>query len=416
MLQKNPHNLSQYDEVKDFVMSKILPLQKSETVSLQALVRRVLAEDIISPLNLPGWPQSAMDGYAFSSQATIEYLAVVDTIYAGESPKQVDENCAVKIMTGALLPAGLDTVVPFEEAMVQSVKDFEQLGSEQLTLEKLLKPTHLASGRHVKSVGSDVQAGQVLLKKGHRLTTRDIGLLASVGLYQASVFRKVKVAILASGDELLMPGQDWQLGKTYDANSYQIAALCADLPVEVITCERMNDDLETVSKTLASWSQKADMILTLGGASAGQKDFIKTTLSTYETSHFWKLAMKPAKPFTLARKNQRSAWVLALPGNPLAAFMSFQLFALEAIRKLAGQADWQAQSVQVKLLTSLPSNPDKMRWLQVIKTSEGVVPMEQGSASQLSLLSTASGYIRLQPNVDYKAGISVTFWSYDCGY
>lgn len=406
MLQKNPNNLSQYEEVKAFVHAQFLALQETEMLPLQDLVGRVLAEDITSPLSLPSWPQSAMDGYAFSSQAKGDFLPVVDCLYAGEPPKQVAGNVAVRIMTGALLPKGLDTVVPFEEAMVQSDSNFEHT-------EKLLKPAHLAVGRHVKPVGSDVQQGQVLLAKGHKLSTRDIGLIASVGIHQVKVVRKVRVAVLASGDELLVPGEAYRLGKIYDANSYQIAALCATLPVEVVACERLTDDVESVSNALNAWSQQVDVVLTLGGASAGQKDFIKTVMASYEESWFWKLSMKPAKPFAMARQH-KGAWVLALPGNPLAAFMSFQLFAFEALAKLSGQVPWQRKPTSQRLLSAMPTHLDKARWIQVMKTELGVLPMPNVSASQLSVLSGASGFIRLLPNVDYHEGTSVEYWAYDC--
>ncbi|BBN59944.1 molybdopterin molybdotransferase MoeA [Hydrogenovibrio marinus] len=408
MLQKNPNNLSQYEEVKAFVHAQFLALQETEVLPLQDLVGRVLAEDVASPLSLPSWPQSAMDGYAFSSQANNDFLPVVGCLYAGESPKQIPANAAVRIMTGALLPEGLDTVVPFEEAMVQSDSN-----ADTESAEKLLKPAHLALGRHVKPVGSDVKLGQVLLAKGHKLSTRDIGLIASVGIHQVKVVRKVRVAILASGDELLVPGEAYSLGKTYDANSYQIAALCASLPVEVVACERLPDDVESVSKSLNDWSQQVDVVLTLGGASAGQKDFIKTVMASYDESWFWKLSMKPAKPFAMARQ-EKAAWILALPGNPLAAFMSFQLFAFEALLKLSGQTSWQRKSVNQILLSEMPANSDKARWIQVLKTEQGVLPMPNVSASQLSVLSGASGFIRLLPNVDYHQDALVEYWEYDC--
>ncbi|WP_024851409.1 molybdopterin molybdotransferase MoeA [Hydrogenovibrio kuenenii] len=404
MLQKNPNSLSAYDEVKTLVLSKILPLQQSEAVPLHALVGRVLAEELVSPLNLPSWPQSAMDGYAFSSLADSCLLPVVDCLYAGQEPKMVSPNNAVRIMTGALLPEGLDTVIPFEEAMLQTDKGMDQL----------LRPEHLKVGRHVKPVGSDVQFGQALLKKGHRITARDIGLMASIGLTEAKVVRKLKVAILTSGDELLLPGQPYSLGKTYDANSDQISALCSTLPVEVVACDRVSDDIETVAQALSHWSEQVDIVLTLGGASAGQKDFIKTVLSSYDESWFWKLAMKPAKPFAMARKSSNSAWVLALPGNPLAAFMSFHLFVLGVIKKHSGQASWAHSPSKVRLLSPLFSDKDRVRWIQVVKTPDGVVPIPNVSASQLAVLSGATGFVRLQPEIDYREGVWVDYWGYGC--
>lgn len=423
MLKQNSQLLSEFEPIQTFVLAQALPLQVTETVTLDrlfqpsfSLVGRVLAESIVAPFNLPSWPQSAMDGYAFSSQACQpdsvfdgQFLPVVATCYAGDCPSQypVSVHQAVRIMTGASLPDGLDTVIPFEEAMVQTTE----------TGEHLLFPSQLTVGRHVKSVGSDLSQGACLLEKGHLLQTKDIGLLASIGQTEIKVFRKVRVAILASGDELLNAGDPYQLGKTYDANSAQIQALCAELPVEWVASMRVKDELPAITEGVSALVNQADLVLTLGGASVGQKDFIQQALSECETSWHWKLNMKPAKPLSMAQ--QGATAILALPGNPLAAFMSFQLFAKPFIQKLSGQTRLAAlQPQHLPLNSSMSFKSDKLVWIQAKRTQAGVEVLPNHSASQLSQLTQATGFVCLPACAEGKvfyAGESVDYWPYTTG-
>ncbi|MBD3754806.1 MAG: molybdopterin molybdotransferase MoeA [Gammaproteobacteria bacterium] len=412
MLQKNHKVLSQYDAVKSFVLSQVKALQETERVTLNQLVGRVLAEEVVSPLNLPGWPQSAMDGYAFSSTNQTDFMPVVDTIYAGQMPPSCFPADAVRIMTGAMLPEGFDTVVPFEEAAVRKPEMNERVGRESgQGFEHLSNPVHLRRGYHVKTVGSDVKLGDVLLPKGHVVKVREIGLLASVGIRDVLVLRKPRVLIMTSGDELLVPGDAYSIGGVYDANSFQIAALCESLGVEVVAVVHASDSQQIISELFQDWSEKVDLIMTLGGSSVGHKDHIKSAMLALHESWAWKLAMKPAKPFAFAKLDQ--ALILALPGNPLAAFMSFKLFAEEVLRKLSGASEWQALAEKVRILQAMPSG-EKVRWVQVCKNQDGVMPVESGSASRLSVLHDATGYIRLESSKPYEINQMVEYWSYGC--
>ncbi|QCU90229.1 molybdopterin molybdotransferase MoeA [Thiomicrorhabdus sediminis] len=409
MLQKNPHFLSDYQAVHDFVLCQVTALKATESVYLHDLVGRVLAEDIIAPINIPSSAQSAMDGFAFRFDNRQESFEIVDTIYAGDQTKPVKTDKALRIMTGACLPEGFDTVVPFEQAMIKSQNHIK---ADKLS-EHLLLPTHISQGRHVKQVGDDVLQGSVVLQKGHQIGAKDIGLIASLGVDSAVVVKKIGLVILASGNELLQVGEVAKQGMTYDSNSYQIAALCQELPVEVLAIVRLTDDLSAIRQSLKRWMAQADVILTLGGASMGHKDCIKQVFAELQDAWSWKLAMKPAKPFSFARQQQ--TLLFALPGNPLAAFMSFKLFVVESLLKMSGKTAWRQKSRPEKLQVDIaqPNQAtDKTIWLQAIKTEHGIKPIMQTSSSRMQILSQASGFIRLKPGCVYQAGDIIEYWEY----
>ena len=394
--------LHDYDQVFDWVLDQAKTVEKIETVSLSDLSGRVLAETIESPIAVPSIAISAMDGYGFSTQSHNRFLPVVETIYAGRTDlsQGISSRKAVRIMTGAVIPEGVDCVIPQELAYLQQ-GDTQPL---------LVKPDDCLSGQHIKAVGSDIEMGECLLKKGHLIRSQDIALLASVGLSQVKVYEKVTVAVLVSGDELVTPGKPLSPGQIYDANSWLIGDLIKQLPANLVGIESLSDEPDLVNSALLRWEKKADILITVGGASVGQKDTIKTALESLKSSWSWRLSMKPAKPFSMAMMQQ--AVVLALPGNPLAAFMSFQLFAKAFIQKSAGLLEWQNQSQTLPLAEAYFVQGDKTQWLQVNQTFQGVCPIENGSSSQLSRLVESDGYIRIQPKKTYPKGTLVEFWSY----
>jgi len=402
MLKKNMEMLHDYDDVFDLVLAQAKQVQRTETVSLSALSGRVLAEMVCSPIALPTLAISAMDGYGFSTQSSKTLLPIVDTIYAGrvDLSQGISSRKAVKIMTGAVIPEGVDCVVPQERALLQQ-GDTEPL---------LIKPDNAIGGQHIKAVGSDIQLGECLLKKGHLIRSQDIALLASVGINKVEVFEEINVVILVSGDELVAPGQPLNPGQIYDANSWLIGDLVKPLPVNLMAVESLPDEPERVNEALKNWGSLADIVITIGGASVGEKDAIKTVLGSLKQSWSWKLNMKPAKPFSMGMLEQ--AVLLALPGNPLAAFMSFQLFAKAFIQKSAGLLKWQNRSQTLPLAEAYLVNGHKTQWLQVNQTLKGLFPIENGSSSQLSKLVESDGYIRIKPEHTYPKGTLVEFWSY----
>lgn len=413
MLKVNENRLDEYDDVFDFVMSKAKAGRQKltrESVPLNRALHKVLGEDVYSPINLPGWPISAMDGYACRVEASEDrFIEVAATIYAGDAPVSISWHHAVRIMTGAILPEGFNCVIPFEEAMVQH-RDVE--GQQQT---HLLVSGHLQPGRHIKPVGSDVKRGQCLLKKGTRLRAQELALLASVGLSHIQVYRSPKVVILATGNELVSPGCPLTPGQIYDANSHLIRSLCSELPIEILAVAHLDDDVMLIEKSLAYWCERADVVLTLGGASVGDKDVIRSTLPKIGKTWFWKLNMKPAKPFAMTCTDRAS--VLALPGNPLAAFTAFQIFAAPFIRRWAGMLDWQKRPKKRRLASDIPvarnSNGRQLLWIQAVEDPDGLKPIISGSSSRLADLITADGYFRISSGQSGQAGDWVDYWALD---
>ncbi|MEA3404960.1 MAG: molybdopterin molybdotransferase MoeA [Pseudomonadota bacterium] len=403
MLTVNSELLHDYDEVFDFVVSKAKVITETEILSLTQLSDRVLAEEVISPLNLPSHSISAMDGYGFSTKAIKEWLPVVKTVFAGRPTEGISSRKSVRIMTGAMIPEGVDCVIPQENAFVQQ-------GDTEPLLRNPDGDEAVKSGQHIKMIGSDVKKGESLLEKGHLIRSQDIALLASVGLSQASVYKKVKVVVLVSGDELASPGEPLNPGQIYDANSWLIGDLIKQLPAELLAVETLPDKAEKIKETMLKWDQQADLLITIGGASVGQKDHVKTVLTSLKKFWSWKLNMKPAKPFSMAQLSHST--LVALPGNPLAAFMSFQLFAKSLIQKSAGLVSWQNRPLILPLLDGYAVHGNKTQWLQVKRVAMGLQPIENGSSSQLSKLVEASGYIRIHPDKTYPKACLVEFWAY----
>jgi len=403
MLKTNTELLHDYDQVFEFVLSKSKQIKETEVVPLTSLSGRVLAADVISPVNLPPQPISAMDGYGFSSDATREWLPVAETVLAGRPAQGQSPRKSIRIMTGAVIPEGIDCVIPQENAYLKQ-------GETEPLLRNPAREHSVDSGQHIKAVGSDVMEGECLLKQGHLIRPQDIALLASVGLSQVTVYQKLKVVVVVSGDELATPGEALKPGQIYDANSWLIGDLIKQLPAELLAVETLADQAEKIKETFMQWDQQADLLITIGGASVGQKDHVKTVLTSLNTFWSWKLNMKPAKPFSMALLNH--ATLIALPGNPLAAFMSFQLFAKAWILKSAGLVNWQTRPKILPLLENYSVRGNKTQWLQVKRVAKGLQPIENGSSSQLSKLVEASGYIRIEPDKRYPKGSLVEFWDY----
>jgi len=291
----------------------------------------ILAEDIKSPLNVPGFNNSAMDGYALNRADLINCsadkpitLKLVGRSFAGAPyTGSLEKGCCIRIMTGAVMPDCVDTVVMQERV---------QVCGEQITFQQLPK---LAD--NVRRAGEDLQQGQVVLQSGHQLTPRDIPLIASLGLAKITVFRKLKVAVISSGDELKNLGEKLSEGDIYDSNRYSIMALLSRLNVEVIDFGIIKDDLKLIRAAVKSADLQADVVITSGGVSVGEADFIKDVLTELGSIGFWKLAIKPGKPFAFGKLTKLTNSVFfGLPGNPVSAMVTLYQLAVPAMRKMSG--------------------------------------------------------------------------------
>lgn len=310
------------DEAIVRMLAAVEPSTEQEPLPVQACVGRVLSDAVQAPVGLPPFAASAMDGYAYSSTHCdlTQPLAIVGTAAAGHPfTAAVPAQSCVRIMTGAALPATLDTVV-IQENVTRS--------NSALTLLSVPAP-----GANVRPAGHDIRAGQPLFTPGHRCNAFDVALLAAAGINELNVARPVRVGLISSGDELRAPGSELAAGQIFDANRTLLQGLLQQLPVTIVSSEHLADDPAKVTNALTK-SGDCDLLITSGGVSVGDTDHLGRTLEQLGDLTFWRLNLKPGKPVAFGRLG--SCWVLALPGNPVSTAVTALLLARPLILRLCG--------------------------------------------------------------------------------
>lgn len=317
-------NAMSVDKARQYIQQFLEPITAIEMLSLRDSLGRIVAEDILSPANVPNYDNSAMDGYAFhSTDIELSTFSVIGTAYAGKPfNDKVSRGECVKIMTGAKMPQGTDTVIMQEKTTSDS------------NLMHMLEPPKPHA--NVRYSGEDLQQGQTVLATGHIIRPADLGLIASLGIAEVNVYRKLKVAFFSTGDELVALGKPLSSGQVYDSNRYTLYGMLARLGVEMIDLGAIADDPLKLEATLLSAAKQADVIITSGGVSVGEADHMKHLLGKHGQVMFWKLSMKPGRP--LAYGKIGSAHYFGLPGNPVAVMVTFYQFVRVAILRLMGQS------------------------------------------------------------------------------
>jgi len=343
-------------EVKDAlekILAAISPLP-AEIVPIIEAAHRVLAADIYAPHDLPPFANSSMDGYAVvaadiahSSSDRSVRLPVIEDIPAGKAPrKPLKSGQAARIMTGAPLPEGADAVVPVE------LTDDTGGSSPVPAAVGILEP--VPAGANIRPRGEDIQNGELVLPAGRRLRPADIGVLAGLGLPEVSVIRRPRIAVLSTGDELLTPDQPLTPGKIRDMNGYVLPALIQELGATALRMGIAGDTVESVRDHLnAAVEQGADLILSSAGVSVGAFDVVKTVLEELGKVDFWRINMRPGKPLTFGRV--RDIPFLGLPGNPVSAMVTFDVFARPIIRKMLS-LPWDAPTRTARLGEAMSSD------------------------------------------------------------
>ncbi len=320
---KTKYNLS-YEEAHELILEKINPLNETETVSLDSAMHRVLAEPINAVFDYPLFDNSAVDGYAVSCEQDAQQnskLKVIKTISAGDFPQEeIPSGCAVRILTGAEVPKNTYAIIMQED------------------IEKENNVIHVLSTankyQHIRRKGADFQTGETLIEKSEKLNPAGLAIAASQNMLHIKVYRKPKISIITTGDELINPGEELQTGKIINTNLVMLKTLCETEPVEIIKAESWKDDEELVKSNLSEIAKHTDIILVSGGMSVGDKDYIPKALNELGETFFHKVKIKPGKPFLFGKIH--SAFVFGLPGNPAASFVCFEVFVREAIRKISG--------------------------------------------------------------------------------
>nr|WP_136250019.1 gephyrin-like molybdotransferase Glp [Ningiella ruwaisensis] len=316
--------------IREFLAKPAIKNKLSERVLLTDAVDRVLSEDVVSPLNVPAYDNSAMDGYAIRSADLSKHkmLKQIGKSFAGlPFEGKVGEAQCVRIMTGAQIPKGADAVVMQENALVHRDEHDEIKGIE------ITKCS--GKGEAIRPAGDDIQQGATVLAKGTRITPVGLGVLASLGLKHVNVFPKLKVAVFSTGDELLSLGSPLESGKIYDSNRPMLVAMLKRLGVEVLDLGLIKDSKDAITEAFLYADTHADCVITSGGVSVGEADYTREVLDEMGKIDFWKLAIKPGKPLAFGRL--ANSLFFGLPGNPVSAAVTFDQIAVPALKALSGE-------------------------------------------------------------------------------
>ena len=313
------------DDARQQILADIEPITDSEKLTLRSALDRVLAEDIISPMAVPGHTNSAMDGYALSGSDlpldSDRVYPVIGTSFAGAP---FNGGCkagqCIRIMTGAVMPTGTDTVV-----MQEHVKAVE---TDSVAIGEGHRP-----GQNVRQAGEDINAGDTVLQASRTLTPADLGILSSLGIGEIRVRRRPRVAFFSTGDELRSIGEPLAEGDVYDSNRYSLYGMLKRLDIELLDMGVVGDNADDLRMALTEAASMADVVITSGGVSVGEADYIKPILEETGEINFWKIAMKPGRPLTYGRIG--SSKFFGLPGNPVAVMVTFYQFVQPALRYMA---------------------------------------------------------------------------------
>ena len=390
--------LKPLDDTVERLKQLASPITSSETVSLFDAQQRVLAEDLVSTLNVPPADNSAVDGYALNLEGFAENQAfsISQRIPAGHQAEPLKPGTVARIFTGASIPEGANCVIMQEQASINEAGDTVSF-STSVSLKQNIRPQ-----------GQDVQLGQVILKQGQVLTPACIGLIASIGIPEVKVYRKLKVAIFSTGDELVEPGDRPKPSQIFNSNRYLLTAMLKSLNVDIIDLGVIPDELATTQDALKSASSTADIIISTGGASVGEEDYVQSAIKTLGSIDFWRVAIKPGKPFMYGQINGTP--VLGLPGNPGAVFVTFSVLARPFLLHKQGLSSASPQSYTLALDFDIKKSGPRREFLRVQRSPDNrLIRHPNQSSGMLSSASWADGFAVIREHTQPQAGELVEF-------
>jgi len=397
------------------IAAALRPITERQTVPLVQALGRVLAADIISPIDVPAHDNSAMDGYAFAGSALQDTgpttLRAVGTLYAGAPfSGVVGAGECLRIMTGAVMPAELDSVVPHELCRVDGATVQIEAGV-------------VRAGDNRRRRGEDLGAGLPALRAGRVLKPADLGLVASLGIGEVQVLRRLRVALFSTGDELRTLGQTLEPGCVYDSNRYSLLGALQRLGMDVLDLGLVADDPAALQATLTAAAEQADVVLTSGGVSMGDADHTREVLARMGEVAFWKVAMRPGRPFAFGPLRRAGAappcWLFALPGNPVAALVTFYALVRAALLQLAGASPQPLPVLQARCMTALRKRPGRTEFQRAIVQAAPaggwqVRPTGSQGAGVLRSMSEANALLVLRHEQgSVAAGELVDVWLFD---
>ena len=386
------------DRALEKLVDAAQPVCGVEVVPLARALSRVLAGPITSPLNVPPADNSSMDGYAVRA-GDIEIdkpCKISQRVTSGQVPNPHIAGTATRIFTGAEIPAGADAVIVQEHT--------EVAGS------KVVFKTAPKEGDNIREKGQDVLLNSEILAAGRRLRAQEVGLIASCGIQQVSVYKRLRLALVSTGDELVDPGTDTKPGQIYNSNKYLITGLCQQAGMELVDMGTVKDNLEATKTRLMSAADEADLVLTTGGVSAGEEDHIRAAVQETGQINLWKVAIKPGKPLAFGKVGNTD--FIGLPGNPSSVFTSFLILALPRLKLLQGWRPERPPATE-KLRALFARGPASRReYLRGRRSGEAVEIFPNQSSGVLSSACWGDGLVIHQEHREIKPGQQVEFIPY----
>ena len=364
------------EQALDSLINNIRPVTEIEQVPLEESLDRIIAEDIISPVNVPSHDNSAMDGYAlrFEDLDNSEALPLGGQSFAGHPfSGSIPAGYCIRIMTGASIPEGADSVI---------MQEHTETGEQGIRFVK--KP--VKAGGNIRKAGEDIAEGDKVFTVGNKIKPQDIGLLASLGVARVPVYRRLKVVVFSTGDELRFPGETLGPGDIYDSNRFVVKAMLTRMNIEILDFGKIPDDMDQLREIFLKADQEADAVITSGGVSVGDADYTKDILDELGKTGFWKLAIKPGKPFAFGLLP--NSYFFGLPGNPVSATVTFQQLAAPALRHMMNLPQPVRTELNLKTQVSLKKRPGRRDFQRGI-----LVTNDQGDLEVTSTGSQGSGIL-----------------------
>jgi len=388
------HSLT-VQQARNAIRRTLAPIRDQELLPIRDALGRVLADDCISPIDVPSHTNSAMDGYALNGADLpaegVRNYRVIATAFAGQ---KIDQACGpgqcIRIMTGAPMPSGTDTIVMQEQA--------EKLGDARVRIDSRHRV-----GQNVRQAGEDIAKGSRAFPAGRVLRAADLGVLASLGFAELRVYRRPRVAFFSTGDELRSIGDTLAEGEIYDSNRYTLHALLEEAGAGIIDMGVVRDDRKALESAFLQASSMADIVVTSGGVSVGEADYTKQILDRLGKMSFWTIAMKPGRPLTFGRL--RDAVFFGLPGNPVAVMLTFQQFVKPALAYLAG-GSWPSRLVvQARSAVALRKRPGRFEFVRGVLSYDDderllVEPAGAQGSGILTSMSRANCFVLLAEDCD----------------
>lgn len=377
-------------EALTIVKTYIQPTPDTDIIRLSEANGAILSKDVISPIDMPPFRQSAMDGYALNPNEDNSFELIDEVKAGGGNEPVIRPGQAVRIFTGAAVP---------ESASVVIMQEKVERSGNSITIQ-----APIVNGQNIRPRGEQVVAGQVALKKGQKLSAAGIGFLASLGILEVEVFKSPSIALIVTGDELVDPGTPLEYGQIYESNAIMLSSVLEDLGYSKVSIRKVSDDFDATYQTLKSALESEDVVLISGGISVGDYDFVgKALLDLGTEQHFYKIKQKPGKPLFFGTKEQKV--VFALPGNPGSALSCFYIYVLEALNRLSGNNSFKLNRLIAKSNSVFEKRGDRAQFLKAYYKNGTVTILDGQNSSMLHTFSLANAFVFLEED-QYKVELN----------